>query len=276
LGNDFLVMKVGFIGLGTQGRGLAVNLVSAGYDVMVYDVRPEATQALAAAGARVGRSCADVGAHGEIVAVCVLDDAQLEAVMLGGDGIAAGARPGTIVIAHSTVRPKTIDRLRDALTARGLELVDAPVSGGERGAREKTMSYMAGGTPAAVEACLPLFATSGSKIARTGAPGTGIRSKVAHQLMVCVNMLSAHEGMLLGVKAGVAPAVLEQVINEGAAQSRVAEGWSQRNMRVSVPVFYKDLQICLEYAHELGIAVPGAALAQQLLETIVPKGSTEG
>jgi 2-hydroxy-3-oxopropionate reductase len=263
-------VKAGFIGLGTQGRFLAINLVNAGYDVKAYDVRPEATQTLAAAGASAGGSCAEVAAHGEIVAVCVLDDAQLETVLLGDDGIVSAARRGTIVVVHSTVRPKTIDRLRAALNARDLELVDAPVSGGERGAQEKTMSYMVGGTTAAVEACLPLFATSGSKITRTGGPGTGIRSKVAHQLILCVNMLAAYEGMLLGVKAGVAPEVLEQVMRQGQAHSGAADGFTRRNMRSAIPVFYKDLQICLEYAHELGIAVPGAALAQQLLETIVP------
>jgi len=150
-----------------------------------------------------------------------------------------------------------------------LELVDAPVSGGESGARNKTMSYMVGGTPAAAEVCVPLFATSGSKIARTGGPGTGIRAKVAHQLITCVNKLSAYEGMLLGVAAGVEPEVLELVMSQGSARSNAAENWSKRSLRWAIPVYYKDLEIALEFAHELGISVPGAALAQQLLETIV-------
>lgn len=263
-------LNVGFIGLGTQGWYLADNLVHAGYDVMAYDVRPEATRAAAAAGARAGRSCAEVAAHGDIVAICVLDDAQLEAVLLGDDGVVSAARRGSIVAVHSTVRPKTIDRLHEILKARGLELVDAPVSGGERGAQAKTMSYMVGGTPAAVEACLPLFATSGSKITRTGGPGTGIRAKIAHQLILCVNILGAYEGMTLGAKAGVAPEVLEQVIREGQAHSGAADGFTRRSLRSAIPLWDKDLRICLEYADELGIAVPGAALALELLETIVP------
>ncbi len=151
-----------------------------------------------------------------------------------------------------------------------IEVVDAPVSGGEPGAKRKTMSYMVGGSDRAFERCLPLFQTSGQSITRTGPLGSGIRAKLAHQLIVCLNMLAASEGMRLGRAAGLPSAILEQVVHEGAAQSRIADQWSRLSLHSATPVFFKDLQICLKFAHELGLSVPGAALVQQLLEQVVP------
>ena len=107
-------------------------------------------------------------------------------------------------------------------------------------------------------------------ITRTGPSGSGIRAKLAHQLIVCINMLAAYEGMRLGREAGLSSAILEEVVPAGGAQSRIADHWSQVSLRSATPLFYKDLQICLKFAHELGLSVPGAALAQQLLEQIVP------
>ena len=114
------------------------------------------------------------------------------------------------------------------------------------------MSYMVGGSDRAVERCLPLFRTSGPSIMRTGPSGSGIRAKLAHQLIVCINMLAASEGMRLGRAAGLSSAILEQVVHEGGAQSRIADQWSQLSLRSATPVFFKDLPICLKFAHELG------------------------
>lgn len=263
-------MKLSFIGLGVQGKYLAINLADSGHDLVVYDVRPEPLQELAAHGAKLARSCREAGAHGEVVCVCVLDDAQLRTALLGPDGVLAGARPGTIVAVHSTVEPDTIAELAQAAQARDVELVDAPVSGSEPGAKNKTMSYMVGGSPEAFARCRPVFAVSGPNIIHTGASGTGIRAKLAHQLMVCVNMLSAYEGMRVGIAAGLAPELLEQVIHAGSAQSRVADRWFKRKLGPHArEVFYKDLKLCLKFAHELKVSVPGAALAQQMLDKIV-------
>ena len=266
-------MKVGFIGLGTQGKYLAVNLAEAGHDLMVFDIRREPLAVLAQAGAKIGGSSREVGAHGEVVEICVLDDAQLDAVMLGPDGVLAGAQPGTIVAIHSTVEPSTIARLAEAGAQRKVEVIDVPVSGSETGARNKTMSYMAAGSLAAFETCKPLFATSGPKITHCGPLGSGIRAKLAHQLIIAVNMLAAYEGMTMGVEAGLAPDILQKVVQEGAAQSRVADRWFAMAMHPSSRgVFYKDLQLCIKFAHELNLSIPGAALAQQLLDRIVPAG----
>jgi 3-hydroxyisobutyrate dehydrogenase-like beta-hydroxyacid dehydrogenase len=264
-------MKVGFIGLGTQGKYLAVNLAEAAFDLKVYDVRREPLDELAKVGAKVARSSREVGAHGEIIEICVLNDAQLEDVVLGPEGVLAGVGPGAIIAVHSTVEPATIAKLADAAKARGVELVDAPVSGSERGAKAKTMSYMVGASAEAFERLKPVFATSGPKITHTGGLGTGIRAKLAHQLIICINMLAAYEGMRLGRESGLSAEILEKVVREGMAQSRMAENWSQLKLAPhSTGVFFKDLQVCLKFAHELGMPAPGAALTQQLLDTIVP------
>jgi 3-hydroxyisobutyrate dehydrogenase-like beta-hydroxyacid dehydrogenase len=263
-------VKAGFIGLGVQGKYLAVNQARAGVDLIVYDVREEPLKELAEAGARIARSCKEVGQYAEIVQICVLDDAQLESVMLGADGVIAGCAAGKLVVIHSTVRPGTIAKLAELAAAKGVEVMDVPVSGSENGAKNKTMSYMAGGSEEGFARCRPLFETSGTKILRTGALGTGIRAKLAHQLIICVNILAAYEGMLLGEKSGVDRETLINVVRDGAAQSRVAERWKKVAFSAtSRRVFYKDLQLCLEYGHELGLSLPGAALAQQMIETMV-------
>jgi 3-hydroxyisobutyrate dehydrogenase-like beta-hydroxyacid dehydrogenase len=263
-------MRAGFIGLGAQGKYLAVNIAAA-HDLMVYDVRREPLDDLAAAGAKVANSPRDIGQHAEVTCVCVLDDAQVESVLLGSDGLLAGASPGTIVAIHSTIQPATVAKIAEAAAPRGVEIVDAPVSGGEAGARRKTMSYMVGGSARAMDKCMPLFQCSGSNITRTGALGSGMRAKLAHQVIVCLNMLAAYEGMRLGREAGLSEEVLQKVIHDGAAQSRIADNWFRLSMRPhTIPVFEKDLRLCLKFAQELGMLLPGTALAQQLIETIVP------
>jgi 3-hydroxyisobutyrate dehydrogenase len=264
-------MKFGFIGLGVQGKYLAINEARAGHDLMAYDVRAEPLAELAQAGAKIANSSREVGAHGEVVQVCVLDDAQVEEVVAGKDGVLAGAKPGTILVIHSTIRPSTIEKMAALAEKRGVEVADVPVSGSERGAREKTMSYMVGGSDAALVKCKPLFEASGSKIVRTGPLGTGIRAKIAHQLAVCVNMLSAYEAMSMADKAGLDRDTLIKVIGDGAAQSRMADGILKRLIASSSNrVFRKDLKLCLEYAEELGIPTPGAKLALETLDKMVP------
>jgi 2-hydroxy-3-oxopropionate reductase len=263
--------KVGFIGLGVQGKYLAINLADAGHDLMVYDLRRDLLDELATHKAKVAKSNADIGAHAEIIGVCVLDDRQVNDVVLGSGGLLETAKPGTIIAIHSTVDPQTIADVAKAAQARGVEVVDAPVSGSEPGARAKAMLYMVGGSKEAFERCRPVFATSAKNIIHTGALGTGIRAKLAHQLVTCVNMLSAYEGFLMGNAAGLPPEILTEVLRTGAGQSRTADRWATLKLGPHAQeVFFKDLRLCLKFAHDLKISVPGAALAQQLLDRIVP------
>jgi 3-hydroxyisobutyrate dehydrogenase-like beta-hydroxyacid dehydrogenase len=226
---------------------------------------------LAAAGAKIARSNAEIAKHAEIVQVCVLNDVQVEAVVAGPAGLLETAAPGTVIVIHSTIEPKTIEKLVPLVAQRNVDILDAPVSGSERGAKAKTMSYMVGGSAKALEKCRPLFETSGPKIQHVGKLGAGVRAKLAHQIIITVNMLAAYEGMKVGVESGLDPKILEKVIHEGLAQSWIADQWSELKFGPhSREVFYKDLHLGLKLARELGISVPGAGLAQQLLDRIVP------
>ena len=233
---------------------------------------------LAALGAKAARSAQEVGAHGEIIELVVVDDAQVEAVLLGEGGVLNGAKPGSVIAIHSTVHPRTVRKLEEAAKAKGVSLIDAEVSGGEGGARAKSLCYMVGGDKEAFAKCLPVFATSGANIFHLGALGTGAITKLAHNLIVYVNMLAASEGMRLAETAGVDLKVMEQVVHAGAAQSRVADHWSQqRQLKDSyttgtqglMQLIYKDLRLALELGHDHGVALPGAALTQQLIERVL-------
>ena len=261
-----------------MGKPMAINVAKSGFDLMVYDLRPEPMRELTALGARAARSADEIGAHGEIIEVVVVDDAQVEAVFLGEGGALSGARPGTIVAIHSPVHPRTIRKLAEVAKANGVTLIDAEVSGGERGAQAKSLCYMVGGDRAAFEKCRPVFATSGANIFHLGDLGAGAITKLAHNLIVYVNMLAASEGMRLAEKAGVNLKAMEQVVHAGAAQSRVADHWSQqRRLKETyttgpqglIRLIYKDLRLALELGHDLGIPLPGAALTQQLIETVL-------
>jgi 3-hydroxyisobutyrate dehydrogenase-like beta-hydroxyacid dehydrogenase len=263
--------KVGFIGLGVQGKYLAINLADAGYDLMVYDLRRDLLDELATHNSKIAQSNSDVGAHAEIVCVCVLDDRQVRDVVTGPNGLLQTARRGTLVAIHSTVDPETIAEVAETARARGVEIVDAPVSGSEPGARAKMMLYMVGGTKEAFERCRPIFETSAKNIIHTGPLGTGIRAKLAHQLVTCVNMLSAYEGFQMGAAAGLPAEILTEVLRTGAGQSRLTDRWATLKLGPHAQeVFFKDLKLCLKFAHDLKISVPGAALAQQLLDRVVP------
>src|SRR5688572_25741241 len=265
-------MKVGFVGLGMQGKYMAINLAQAGYDLMVYDTRTEPLQELATVGAKIARSNAEVGRHAEIVQVCVLNDAQVEAVVAGPAGLLETAASGTIVVIHSTIEPTTIDKLAPVAAKKQVEIIDVPVSGSEKGAKAKTMSYMAGGSAEALQKCRPLFETSGKKIQHVGKLGDGVRAKLAHQIIITVNMMAAYEGMRVGVESGLDPKILEKVIHDGLAQSWIADQWSELKFGPhSREVFYKDLTLGLKLARELGIAVPGAGLAQQVWTRSCPR-----
>ena len=273
-----MTTRVGFIGLGNMGKHMAINIAKAGFDLMVYDLRPEPMRELTALGAKAARSADEIGAHGEIIEVVVVDDRQVEAALLGEGGALSAAKRGSIIVIHSTVHPRTVRKLAEQAAAKGVTLIDAEVSGGERGAIAKSLCYMVGGDKAAFERCRPIFATSGANIFHLGALGSGAITKLAHNLIVYVNMLAASEGMRLAEKAGVDLKSMEQVVNAGAGQSRVADHWSQQRKlkdtytsgpRGLMELMHKDLRLALELGHDLGLSLPGAALTQQMLQRVL-------
>ena len=273
-----MAVRVGFIGLGNIGKPMAINVAKSGFDLMVYDLRPEPLQELTVIGAKVARSAQEIGAHGDIIELVVVDDAQVETVTLGEGGVLNGAKPGSVIAVHSTVHPKTIRKLAEFAKTKGVSVIDAEVSGGESGAYAKTLCYMVGGDKAAFEKCRPVFATSGANIFHLGDLGAGAAAKLAHNLIVYVNMLAASEGMQLAEKAGVELKTMEQVVHAGAAQSRVADNWQlQRKLKDSyttgpqglLQLMHKDLRLALELGHDLDLSLPGAALTQQLMDRVL-------
>ena len=263
--------KVGFIGLGEQGKPMAINLAKADdFDLRVHDLREEPVDELVMLGARRAGSPREVAAHSDVIEVVVVDDAQVEAVVLGDHGIIAGALPGSIVVVHSTIRPATVRRVAAECAARGIGVIDAPVSGGARGAQTRTMCYMVGGDRDPVDRCRPIFETSGESIFHLGPLGSGTIAKLAHQVIICLNVLAAGEGMMLAKKAGLDLAMMQEVVRAGGASSLVADNWVKYKPAASAgKLWRKDLMLALECADELGLDLPGALAAQQLIEKVL-------
>lgn len=271
-------IKIGFIGLGRMGKPIASNILDAGYALTVYDLRDAAVSELTRLGAKAATSPRNVAEEAEIVELAVVDDAQVEDVLTGEYGVFAGARPGTIIAIHSTVLPETVRRLAELGARIGVQVIDAPVSGGETGAREKSLSYMVGGDVAVMDRCRDLFSTSASQIFHMGELGNGAVAKIIVQVVTCINMLAAHEAEYVAEKTGLNFAALQQVLHRSSAQSFVMDNWLDRFKLAGDPmeirrrrteVFQKSLAPALELAERLGLSLAGTALAKRLLPRVM-------
>lgn len=265
-----MTIRLGFVGLGVQGAPLARNIVAAGRALTVFDVRPEAVRSLVEAGATAAATVAEVGAASDLVLVCVVSDDQVSAVIAGPGGLLEALAPGSIVVVHSTVDPQTIVRLAEQARARGVRIVDAPVSGGARGASAKQMSYMLGGDDEAVAACTPILRISGDRITHVGPTGSAAIAKLVHQVVLCGNMMAISEGMRLGSAAGLGEEVIRKIVGEGWAQSRIAEIWGPAMAAQTRAIFYKDLRLALALGENAGAPLPATALCQQMLADVLP------
>ena len=214
-----MTMRAGFVGLGNIGQPMAARIVGGGFTTTVYDRRPEPCAALAALGAGVAPSAAALAAEADVIGICVRDDDEVEAVVRGPDGLLAAAAPGTVLAVHSTITPRTVRALGAAAAARGVALLDAPITGGAAGAEQGTLTYMVGGEAAALERCRPVFATSAARIVHTGALGTGAATKLCNNLMLYMELLAAREAAALARSAGVAIETLIEVSRSGGIMS---------------------------------------------------------
>lgn len=269
-----MATRVGFVGLGNMGKPMATNVLRAGFDLMVYDLRQEPLKEFAAMGAKVAGSLKELGRHGEVIEMAVVDDAQVEAVIAGEGGVLTGAQPGALIAIHSTIHPQTVKRVAEIAKPRGVGVVDAQMSGGSSGATARTLCFMVGGERAWLEKCRPVLEASGKQIFHMGDLGTGAAAKAAQQTMVVINMLSAYEGMTLAREAGIDPKVFQEMAHVSAGQSHMADHWLEFSSRVNRDehmreLFFKGVCPALELAHEVGVSVPGLALAQQLLGRIL-------
>jgi len=272
------IKKVGFIGLGRMGKPMAVNLLRAGVGLVVHDSRQQPVLELANLGATIASSPREAAEAVDLVEIVVVDDAQVEEVLLGDRGVLQGARDGTIIVIHSTVYPQTVKKMAKPAAAKGVQVIDAPVSGGEAGAREKSLCYMVGGDLALLERCREVFSTSASEIFHVGALGSGATAKMIVQVVTCINMLAAHEAEMLAAQGGLDFAALQKVLHASSGQSFVTDNWINRfklaqdpieNRRRRTEVFQKSLAPAIEMARQLGLFLPGAALAERLFPQIM-------
>jgi len=269
---------IGFIGLGVMGRPMAHNLMKAGYPLIVYARRKEVTQEFVAAGARPADSPRDAAAQSDVVITMLPDSPQVEAVITGPDGILEGAHTGLIVIDMSTILPVVTRRLAAQLADRGVAMLDAPVSGGDKGAIAGTLSIMVGGDEALFTRCLPIFQAMGKTIVHVGTNGAGQIVKACNQIVVALTIEAVSEALVLGSKAGVDPAKILQVLGGGLAANRVMElrGEGMLNHQFTpgfrIALHHKDLGIALAAGRAYDVPLPVTALVDQMLTALIVGG----
>ena len=263
--------KVGFIGLGIMGQPMALNLLKAGFPLTVYNRTPEKARPVVEAGAVQARSPKEVAQNSEIIITMVTGPDDVKEVILGPDGVAEGARPGSIVVDMSTISPKVARQVHAALAAKGIGMLDAPVSGGDTGAKAGTLSIMVGGDAALVERCRGVFEAMGKKITHVGGPGMGQLTKLVNQVLVAVNLLATCEALSFAAKAG---ADLNKVLD--AVAGGAAGSWQLSNLGPKmlegdyrpgfmVRLLQKDLKLALTEADDLHVPLLGTSLVHQLL-----------
>lgn len=270
--------RLGFIGLGLMGKPMARNLLKAGYELTVFNRSRSPMAELARAGANLAESPLQVAQQSDVVLTCVSDSPDVEAVVLGDSGILAGARSGMLYIDHSTIAPATSRKVYAALQAKGVAALDAPVSGGDIGAQQGTLSIMVGGDTAAFERALPILQVMGKNIVHIGEAGAGQVTKACNQIVVAMTVQAIAEALILAKKSGVDPAKVRSALLGGFAQSRVLEVHGQRMIdRTFQPGFKlnlhrKDMNIVLQTGKELNIPLLGAAQVTELMNSLLAQG----
>jgi 2-hydroxy-3-oxopropionate reductase len=257
---------VGFIGLGTMGSEMARNLLQAGFRVDAYDVLPAALSAAAALGARPAESVADAAREAEIVVTMLPDTPDVEAVVLGPGGLRSAPPPGRLIVDMSTISPEAVRRMHAALKQSGIDLIDAPVSGGPQGAKTATLSIMVGGDAEPFARARPVLAAMGTTINHVGASGAGQTVKLCNQLMVAINLQAVCEALALGRASGVDLEQMRSVLLGGSAASwmldRLAPAMIEGDDRAGfrIDLMLKDLRLVQELAQSLAVPLPGTAL----------------
>lgn len=270
--------RIGFIGLGIMGAGMAANVLRAGFPLMVWNRTRTKTEPLAAAGAEVAQSPAELAASSDIIITCVSDTLDVETVILGPEGVAQGARAGSLVVDMSTISPATTRQIAGRLAEQGVDMLDAPVSGGSEGAARGTLSIMVGGEAASLQRATPVLQAMGQRITHVGPHGAGQTVKLVNQVMVVGNCLAMAEGLLLAQAGGVDLNKALEAVSGGAAGSWML---SNRGPQIlardwrpgfTIALQQKDLRLVLEAADQQGVPLPGTALIFQLYRTLEARG----
>ena len=271
-------MNIGFIGLGIMGAPMAAHLLAAGHTLFVR-TRSKVPEALA--GATVCASPKEVAQKADVIFTMLPDTPDVEAVLFGADGVAAGLGKGKTVVDMSSISPIDTKAFAQKIDALGCDYLDAPVSGGEVGAKAASLTIMVGGPEATFERIKPLFELMGKNITRVGGNGDGQTTKVANQIIVALNIAAVGEALVFAAKAGADPAKVRQALMGGFAASRILEVHGERmikrtfNPGFRIKLHQKDLSLALAGARALGVALPGTANAAQLMQACAAHGMDE-
>jgi len=276
-----MAINIGFIGPGIMGRPMALNLMKGGHKLWVYARRPEAMQALVKAGATACATPMDVATHADVIFTIVSDTPDVESVIFGETGIAKHARSGSVIVDMSTISPTATKVFAERLAKQGVDMLDAPVSGGETGAINGTLSIMVGGKTKVFERVKPLFELMGKNIVHIGDNGAGQVAKACNQIVVAVTIEAVAEALTFARKNGADPAKVREALMGGFAGSKIMEVHGKRMLDndfkpgFKVGLHQKDMRIVMETAHQLGVALPAAALVTQHLNALMGTGDTD-
>ena len=267
---------VGFIGLGIMGKPMAENLIGAGYELVVFNRTREKAEELD--GATVAESPREVAEQSDVIVTMLPDSPQVEEVLAGEDGVFEGVREGAVIVDMSTISPVVTEELAERAREKGASMLDAPVSGGDVGAIEGTLSIMVGGSEEDFARALPLFEVMGGTVTHVGPTGTGQVVKAANQIVVALTIEAVSEALVLGSKGGVAPDKILDVLGGGLAGNKVMEVKREKMLSHSfdpgfrVELHHKDLGIALAAGREYGVTLPVTAVVDQMLETLKMRG----
>jgi 2-hydroxy-3-oxopropionate reductase len=271
--------RIGFIGLGLMGRPMAHHLLTAGYSLTVFNRSRPAIDELASAGARAARSPREVAEQSDIVITMLPDGPDVESVVTGAAGVREGVREGMLFIDMSTISPLTAKRIASVLESHDVRMLDAPVSGGEEGAKSATLSIMVGGREEDFKRAQPIFSVLGKTLTHCGPSGSGQIVKACNQVLVALIIEAISEALVLGAKAGVAPDIIVNVLSGGLAQNRFMDLRGSSMIRHSfepggkAAFHLKDLRIVKQIAQEYGVVLPMGILVEQLFTSLVANGN---
>ena len=271
------MIDIGFIGLGTMGRPMAHHLLAAGYRVFLHDVMPIAPE-LKAGGGVVCKSGREIAEEADAVIIMVPDTPQVEAVLFGKDGVAEGLSKGKIVVDMSSISPLATKEFAKRIEALGADYLDAPVSGGEVGAKAASLTIMVGGPERAFNTMKPVFDKMGKNVTLVGGNGDGQTTKVANQIIVALTIQAVGEALLFASRAGADPALVRKALMGGFASSRILEVHGERMVKRNfdpgfrIELHQKDLNLALDGARTLGLSLPSTAVAQQMFSSCAAHG----
>lgn len=276
-----MIRRIGFIGLGLMGTPMTKNLLKAGYDMTVHDVNRKALEEAVDLGAKQASCPKEIAAWAEVTFLSLPGDAEVEEVIQGKEGVLEGGRSGAVLVDMSTISPLTVKRMADALQQHGMDMLDAPVSGGQEGAREGSLTIMVGGKPEVFERVQPVLLNLGKNITHIGDHGAGQVAKAANQIIVGLTIEAVAEALVFAARSGVDPEKVRKALLGGYAQSRVLElhgkRMTDRNFAPGGKVrsHKKDIEIVMSVARELGVYLPGTALLSHLWNAVAGQGGLD-